>query len=88
MLFRKDHTKEKIEVPPTNPEVDIDNETVPHIKKFERQTEDSTTKQAAVEQSKRIFGPFRQTPRVEKSSFIKSQEKSFLQTRKEVDEQD
>lgn len=88
MLFRKDQTKDKIEVPLTSPDVNIDNETFPHIKKFERQTEDSTKAEAAVEQSRRIFGPFRQTPRVEKSSFIKSQEKSFLQARKERNEQD
>ncbi|WP_370978605.1 hypothetical protein [Agaribacterium sp. ZY112] len=79
MLFPRDHTKKKIDVPLINPN---EEETLPHIKKFERETEKPTGAQAALEQSKNIFGPFRKTPRFEKTSFVKSQEKSFLQVGK------
>lgn len=78
MLKPKDNTKNK-DVPLINPDED---EVLPHIKKFEREPDYSTTKQDALKQSERLFGPFRKTPRVEKSAFVKSQEKSFLQAGK------
>ena len=78
MLIPKDNTKKK-DVPIINPDED---ESLPHIKKFERAPEYFTKKQEALKQSERIFGPFRKTPRVEKSAFVKSQEKSFLQAGK------
>ena len=61
MLIPKDNTKNK-DVPVINPDKD---EGLPHIKKFEREPELYTTKQEALKQSERIFGPFRKTPRVE-----------------------
>jgi hypothetical protein len=36
----------------------VDNETFPQIKKFERQAEDSTKVEAALEQSKKNFWSF------------------------------
>lgn len=81
MQLPKDHAKEKIEFPLTNPNGNIEKEIFPHIKKFERQAENSTQAEA-LEQSIKIFGPFRKTPRVEKSALVKSQENSFSQAGK------
>lgn len=50
--------------------LDFTSDDLPRIKKFERETERK--------KSEKIFGPFKIVPKGEKSSFIKSQEKSFM----------
>lgn len=61
MHFPKAPTNIKIKAPLKNSE-DIDSDALPHIKKFERQTEDEARALSAREQSERIFGPFRSSP--------------------------
>ncbi|SMF48467.1 hypothetical protein SAMN02745866_03155 [Alteromonadaceae bacterium Bs31] len=60
MHFTRVPTNSKNKAPFINPE---DRDISPYIKKFERTSEDEARAQSARDQSEKIFGPFRKTPR-------------------------